>query len=102
MLIYDTQASPWGQAIANAAERESLPSAQLQVNLQGKVPIELRGSDHQSFWGKGYPAIEISDTAGYRNPYQHTDMDTVDRLNNDFSIKVISAVAASVQTALNP
>jgi hypothetical protein len=29
-------------------------------------------------------------------------MDTVDRLNNDFSIKVISAVAASVQTALNP
>jgi Zn-dependent M28 family amino/carboxypeptidase len=102
LLIYDTQASPWGQAIANAAERESLASAQLEVNLEGKVPIELRGSDHESFWGKGYPAIEITDTAGYRNPYQHTNMDTIDRLNNDFSIKVISAVAASVQTALNP
>jgi len=102
MFTYDTQASRWGQAIANAADRESLASAQLEVNLNGKVPIELRGSDHASFWGKGYPAIEITDTAGYRNPYQHTNQDTVDRLDNDFSIKVISAVAASVQTALNP
>ena len=102
MLIYDTQASPWGQAIADAGKREGLPSAQLEVNLQGKVPIELRGSDHNSFWGKGYSAIEITDTAGYRNPYQHTDLDTVDRLNNDFSVKVISAVAASVEKALNP
>ena len=102
LLIYDHQASPWGQAIAKAADRVSLPSAQLEVNLEGKVPIELRGSDHNSFWGKGYSAIEITDSAGYRNPYQHTSMDTVDRLDNDFSIKVISAVAASVQTALNP
>jgi Zn-dependent M28 family amino/carboxypeptidase len=102
MLIYDQQASPWGQAIANAADQESLPSAQLEVKLEGKVPIELRGSDHNSFWGKGYPAIEITDTAGYRNPYQHTNMDTVDLLDNDFSIKVISAVVSSVQTALNP
>ncbi len=102
LLIYDSQASAWGQAIANAAGQESLASAQLEVNLNGKVPIELRGSDHQSFWGKGYPAIEITDTAGYRNPYQHTDQDTVDRLNNDFSVKVISAVVASVNKALNP
>jgi Zn-dependent M28 family amino/carboxypeptidase len=102
LLVYDTQASAWVQAIANAADGESLPSAQLEVNLEGKVPIELRGSDHNSFWGKGYPAIEITDTAGYRNPYQHTNMDTADRLNNDFSVKVISAVAASVQKALNP
>ena len=102
LLIYDTQATPWGQAIVKAADGEGLPSAQLAVNLNGKVPIELRGSDHNSFWGKGYPAIEITDTAGYRNPYQHTDLDTVDRLDNDFSIKVISAVAASVRTALNP
>jgi Zn-dependent M28 family amino/carboxypeptidase len=102
LLIYDHQASPWGQAIANAADREGLPFAQLEVNLEGKVPIELRGSDHSSFWGKGYSAIEITDTAGYRNPYQHTNLDTIDRLDNDFSIKVISAVAASVQSALNP
>jgi Zn-dependent M28 family amino/carboxypeptidase len=102
MLIYDTRASAWGQAIASAAGRENLASAQLEVNLEGKVPIELRGSDHNSFWGKGYPAIEITDTAGYRNPYQHTNLDTVDRLDNDFSVKVISAVVASVQKALNP
>jgi Zn-dependent M28 family amino/carboxypeptidase len=102
MLIYDTQARVWGQTIATVADRENLPSAQLEVNLNGKVTIELRGSDHNSFWGKGYSAIEITDTAGYRNPYQHTNLDTVDRLDNDFSVKVISAVVASVQAALNP
>jgi len=101
-LVYDRQASPWGQAIADVADRESLPSLQMQVDLEGKVPEELRGSDHASFWGKGYSAIEITDTAGYRNPYQHTNLDTVDRLDNDFSVKVISAVVASVQAALNP
>jgi Zn-dependent M28 family amino/carboxypeptidase len=102
MLIYDSQASAWGQAIAKAADGENLASAQLQVNLDGKVPIELRGSDHSSFWNRGYPAIEITDTAEYRNPYQHTDKDTPDRLNNDFTVKVISAVVASAEQALNP
>jgi hypothetical protein len=51
---------------------------------------------------QGYPAIEITDTAGNRNPYQHTYKDTINTLDIDFSIQVISAVVASVQTALNP
>ena len=102
LLVYDQQAGPWGQAIAKAAGRENLPAMQLQVNLSGQVPVDLRGSDHNSFWGKDYPAIEITDTAGFRNPYQHTDKDTLGTLDNNFSVKVITAVVTSAQAALNP
>ncbi len=102
LLIYDQQARAWGQAIAQAANLEKLPATQLEVDLAGKVPGELRGSDHASFWSQAYPAIEITDTGGFRNPYPHTLMDTSATLDNDFSVKVITAVVASVQTALDP
>jgi Iap family predicted aminopeptidase len=40
-------------------------------------------SDHWSFWQEGFPGIEITDTAPYRNPYYHTAMDTPERLDYD-------------------
>jgi Zn-dependent M28 family amino/carboxypeptidase len=101
LVIYDTQSQPWAQVIADTAESEGLPSAQLEVDLEGKVPSQLKSSDHASFWGKGYPAIEVTDTSDYRNPFKHTKFDTVDTLNHDFAIKIISAVTASVRKALD-
>jgi len=38
-------------------------------------------SDHWSFWVEGYPAIMITDTAPYRNPFYHTPADTPDKLD---------------------
>ena len=38
-------------------------------------------SDHWSFWQQGYPGIEVTDTAPYRNPYYHTPQDTPDKLD---------------------
>lgn len=102
LLVFDNQASQWAHIIADASDQQDLLAIQLEVDLNGKVPSQLRNSDHQSFWGRGYSAIEITDTAGNRNPYQHTNQDTINTLDIDFSIQVISAVAASVQAALNP
>jgi Zn-dependent M28 family amino/carboxypeptidase len=102
LLIFDNQAKNWAQIIANSADQESLLAVQLEVNINKSVPIELKGSDHQSFWDKGFSAIEITDSAGYRNPYQHTDKDVLSTLNNDYSVKIISAVVASVETVLDP
>jgi Zn-dependent M28 family amino/carboxypeptidase len=101
LLVYDKQAQPWAQAIADSAESQGLPSAQLEVDLEGKVPLELKGSDHASFWGKGYPAIDVTDTSEYRNPFKHTKFDTVETLNHDIAIKIISAVTASARNALD-
>jgi Zn-dependent M28 family amino/carboxypeptidase len=50
------------------------------------VPNAIPGagwSDHWSFWQQGFPGIEITDTALYRNPYYHTPQDTPDRLDYD-------------------
>jgi Zn-dependent M28 family amino/carboxypeptidase len=100
LLIFDKQSQPWAKTITNSAKTEGLQSIQVDVNLEGKVPEDLKGSDHASFWGKGYPAIEITDTSKYRNPFKHTQFDTVDTLNHDFTVKIISAVTASVRDAL--
>ncbi len=100
LLVFDQQARPWALAIADQAEKVGLPAIPLEVNLNVEVPTNLAGSDHASFWRRGYPAIEINDTSGYRNPYKHTQLDTVDTLNHDFAVKIISAVVASVRSAL--
>ena len=100
LLVFDQQARTSALAITDQAEKEGLPSIQLEVNRDGKIPTDLNGSDHASFWREGYPAIEINDTAGYRNPYKHTQLDTIDTLNHDFAIKIISAVVASVRNVL--
>jgi hypothetical protein len=88
-------------AIADQAEKEGLPSMKLGVDLNGKVVSNLKGSDHASFWEEGYPAIEINDTSEYRNPYKHSSLDTMDTLNYDFAIKIVSAVVVSVRNALD-
>jgi Zn-dependent M28 family amino/carboxypeptidase len=100
LLIFDQQARTWASAITDQAAKEGLPSIQLEVNLDEEIPTDLNGSDHASFWREGYPAIEINDTAGYRNPFKHTKLDTIDTLDHDFAIKIISAVVASVRNAL--
>jgi hypothetical protein len=101
LIVSDQKASPWAQAIADQADKLGLPSIHLEVNLDGEVPSDLKGSDHASFWTEGYPAIEINDTSKYRNPFKHTQFDTIDRLDSDFAVKVISAVIASVRNALD-
>jgi hypothetical protein len=40
-------------------------------------------SDHWSFWQEGYPGLEITDTALFRNPYYHSPGDTPDQLDYD-------------------
>jgi Zn-dependent M28 family amino/carboxypeptidase len=102
LLVFDSEAARWARGIADSADRVDLPAMQMEIDISGNVPVQVRGSDHQSFWSQGYGAVEITDTAGYRNPYRHTDKDTIGTLDNDFSIKVISATAASARTALNP
>ena len=54
-------------------------------------------SDHWAFWLEGYPAIMISDTAPYRNPFYHTAQDTPDRLDYDRTARVVDGLAHVVR-----
>jgi hypothetical protein len=50
-------------------------------------------SDHWSFWQEGYPGIEVTDTALYRNPFYHTPADTPNRLDFPRMARFGSAMA---------
>lgn len=46
-------------------------------------------SDHWSFWKEEYPAIMMTDTAVFRDPFYHTGRDSADRLNYDKMARVV-------------
>lgn len=53
-------------------------------------------SDHASYWDAGYPAVMVTDTAFYRNPYYHTALDTPGTLDYRRMALVIRGVYAAV------
>jgi Zn-dependent M28 family amino/carboxypeptidase len=59
-------------------------------------------SDHWAFWLEGYPAIMISDTAPYRNPFYHTPQDTPDKLDFDRMARVVDGLAHVVRALAGP
>jgi len=54
-------------------------------------------SDHWAFWLEGYPAIMITDTAPYRNPFYHTPKDAPDKLDYDRMARVVEGLAHVVR-----
>ena len=54
-------------------------------------------SDHWSFWREGYPAIMISDTAPYRNPFYHTPGDTPGTLDYARTARVVDGLVYVVR-----
>ena len=54
-------------------------------------------SDHRSYWGEGYPAMMVTDTAFLRNPNYHKAGDTYDKLDYSRMAKVVRAVYAVTQ-----
>jgi Zn-dependent M28 family amino/carboxypeptidase len=54
-------------------------------------------SDHVSFWAAGLPAVQITDTAYFRNPHYHRPSDTPDTLDYDCLANVIAATVLTVE-----
>jgi hypothetical protein len=64
------------------------------------APASIPGvgwSDHEAFWAAGIPAIMITDTAPFRNPYYHTRGDTPDRIDYERMTRVVDGLAAVVR-----
>ena len=53
-------------------------------------------SDHRNYWGQGYHALIITDTAFMRNFAYHGPADTADRLDYDRMAKVVQGVYEAV------
>ena len=68
----------------------------VSINAPGIVP-GVDFSDHLNFWGVGYPALMITDTAFYRNPNYHRAGDTYEKLDYRRMAKVVQSVYAVAQ-----
>lgn len=67
-----------------------------KVPLSGRLIPETRFSDHASFWNQGYPALMLTDTAMFRNPFYHTNRDRYETLDFDFLTNVTKAVISAI------
>lgn len=53
-------------------------------------------SDHWSFWQEGYPGIEVTDTAPFRNPNYHEPSDRPDTLDYERMARVVHGLRGVV------
>jgi hypothetical protein len=53
-------------------------------------------SDHEPFWLEGYPALMVTDTAPFRNPYYHTTGDLPETLDFARFARVVAGVSRVV------
>ena len=82
--------------LAGFRDNPGLPVESLNVPFDGWVLPATRLSDHASFWDHGFPAVMITDTAFFRNPYYHTPGDTMETLDFGF----MAALVRSLELAL--
>ncbi|MDB5095759.1 MAG: putative aminopeptidase [Cyanobacteria bacterium RYN_339] len=53
-------------------------------------------SDHWAFWGEGFEAVMITDTAPFRYPHYHTPADTPEKLDYASFARVVEALVPVV------
>jgi hypothetical protein len=56
---------------------------------------DILRSDHAPFWRAGIPALLLTDSAEFRNPYYHTPADKINTLDFDFMLQVCKATIAT-------
>ncbi|MEJ5347357.1 MAG: M28 family peptidase [Desulfosoma sp.] len=69
-----------------------LPVITLTVPFNGWLIPSVRLSDHAPFWDAGYPAVMVTDSAFYRNPYYHTIHDTMETLDFGFMAQLVRSL----------
>lgn len=57
------------------------------------------GSDHVSFWQKGYKAVYLGEWSNDFNPYYHTQNETFNKFNQDYFLKMVKAAIAFLVVA---
>ncbi len=54
-------------------------------------------SDHVNFWRAGLPAIQVTNTANFRNPNYHRPTDTPDTLDYETLARITAATALTIE-----
>lgn len=105
LLIHDDDAAAAVAHFETTAATVGLPTIALPVPdglKTNSAAGALRRSDHAPFWDADYPAIQITDTADYRNPHYHCGggPDVVGDIDVDFAVANVQATVGAVHAVL--
>jgi Peptidase family M28 len=94
-----------GEALAHLEGREAvvltrdpldLPLLGTLLERLGLWTAEFGRSDHAEFWAEGVPAVQLTDTANFRNPNYHEPGDLPETLDYQRLAAVVAATALTV------
>lgn len=80
-------------------KNRELPAVKLMVPFNGWILPSVRLSDHASFWGQGYKAVMVTDSAFFRNPHYHLASDKMDTLDFNFMAELVKSLVYFLTTA---
>jgi len=108
-VIYNGPATSLAQAFGAGLAHIGGPEACILLRAPNDIPLlgnllavalpfvrNFARSDHVVFWEAGIPAIQITDTADFRNPHYHGPTDTPDTLDYDRLAEIVAATAATL------
>jgi len=99
-FVSNTDNGLWVETITDVFRQEvQFPSE--GAALWGWIP-GVGWSDHWAFWKEGYPAVMVTDTALFRDPFYHTAEDTPDKVNYDHLARVVSGLQQVIDTIASP
>jgi len=100
-IVGNPEASALKQRFEKAAGCfvSDLPLVSLIVPNAGHGFPDTRRSDHAPFWDGGYPALMLTDTANFRNPWYHQPGDRLETLDLAYMTKVTKAIVAFLAEA---
>lgn len=94
-IIADKNSSGLAQIIFDQAI-DTVPSLLVALPFNfTEIRVKARDflrSDHAPFWKANIPAVFLTDTGNFRNPYYHTPADTIDKLDFEFLEKITSVL----------
>jgi hypothetical protein len=108
-LIYQQQARALAACFAECLEHVAGHGTSMMLRAPTDLPAigpvlralpfaqDFLRSDHVPFWDAGLPAVQITDTANFRNPHYHRPSDTPDTLDYEFLADVIAATALALE-----
>lgn len=101
VVVADKYSSQLGNAFLDQSEG-LVPTLLVSVGMDyeelRKNARDLLRSDHAPFWKEHLPALMITDTANFRNPYYHTPADTIQTLDFQFLVKLTETVIKTVKS----
>jgi Zn-dependent M28 family amino/carboxypeptidase len=83
-------------AVMLARDPLDLPVAGPLLGRYVPVARHFARSDHRPFWDLGVPAVQVTDTADFRNPHYHRPTDTPETLDYGWIADIVAATALTL------